>query len=150
MAAKKHHGSAIVTYLGSSADLPLADLPTLRDVLRQCQLLRERYVGDNVCNYSVTKMASNVLPLILGFYERAHADFIKIPIRFFDDSIINRIHRQWATLSNIANKRVKVNACEKETFVASLIKLFNILHCECDLYRRQTKMSRRKLPASPH
>ena len=74
MAAKKHHRSAIVAYLSSSADLAYANLPTLRNVLCQCQLLRERYIGAKVCNYSVTKMALDVFPLFLGIYERAHAE----------------------------------------------------------------------------
>ena len=132
MAAKKHHGSAIVTYLGPSSPLPLADLPTLRDILKQCQLLREQYTGENIRNYSVAQMSSDVLPLILGVYERAHADFVQIPIRFSDGVIMERIQRRWTTLSNIANKRVKVNAREKESFVGSLDCLFNILRCECD------------------
>ena len=148
MATKKHHGSAIVAYLGPSSDLPLADLPTLRDVLKQCQLLREQFIGENIRNYSIGQMSSDVLPLILRVYERAHADFVQIPIRFSDAVIMERIQRQWTTLSNIADKRVKVNARDNESFVGSLDNLFNILQCECDFVNCAD--AKQKLPESPH
>ena len=80
MATKKHHGNAIVKYLGPSAELPIADLPTLRDVFKQCQLLRERHVGPT-SSYKLETMAADVVPLILNIWRRANAKLVEIPIR---------------------------------------------------------------------
>ena len=128
--ASKHHASSIVKYLGPSAELPVADLPTLRDVLKQCQLLRERRVGPN-SKYELPNMASNVLPLILSVWNRANANLVKLPIRVTDKSLTNRIQAKWTLLSKIAAKKGKVTPKERQTFESSLDKLFNILVCSC-------------------
>ena len=106
MAAKKHHGSAIVNFLGPSAKLSVANLPTLWDVLKQCQLLRKRHVGP-ANTYSVSTMAADVVPLILAVRKRANAKLIQLPICVNDDTIQKRIVRKWGHLTNIAGKTPK-------------------------------------------
>ena len=93
MASKKSHCSAIVQYLGPSAPLPVSDLPTLRDVLKHCQLHRERFVGP-MTNYPVSTMVADVLPLILQVWTRANAKLVDIPVRVTDFSIMEKIKRQ--------------------------------------------------------
>ena len=129
MAAKKHHKSPIVTYLGPSAELPQADLPTVRNMLQQCQLLRERQ-ADAIKTYEVADMASDVLPLILEVWHRANAKFIEIPIRVCDKTLIRRITSKWNTLFKLAYCK-KVCPREKRNFTHELDKLFNILTCDC-------------------
>ena len=130
MASKKHHASTIVKFLGPSADLPPADLPTLRDVLKQCQLLRERHVGPSY-NYELSDMASDVLPLIIAIWNRANAKLSQPPVRVSDQALKDRIKAKWTILSKIAGKNGKVNAKERQRFTSDLDKLFNILVCSC-------------------
>ena len=111
MASKKHHASTVVNYLGPSAELPLADLPTLRDVLKQCQLLRERHLG----NYEVATMASDVLPLIIAVWHRANAKLVDPPIRTTDKALKKRIVDKWTILTKIAGKSGKVTPREKHS-----------------------------------
>ena len=130
MAAKKHHCSVVVNFLGPSAKLLTANLPTLQDILKQCQLLRERSVSSrNV--YNVSDMASDVLPLILNVWNRANAKLVQCPIRLSDDVLKEKIKRKWTTLTNIAGKNAKVPKRERAVFLADLDKLFNILVCGC-------------------
>ena len=131
MASKKRHTSTIDKYLGPSAPLPLADLPTLRDILKQCQLLRERQIGPTE-KYSVTDMASDVLPLIFTVWNRANAKLIELPIRVSDRALTLRIESKWTTLSKIARKKGNVGPKEKQSFESDLDKLFSILSCSCD------------------
>ena len=102
MAAKKHHKSPIVTYLGPSAELPQADLPTVRDMLQQCQLLRERQM------FCLSSLKSGIAT-----------------------KLIKRITSKWNTLFKLAFRK-KVCPREKRTFTHKLDKLFNILTCDCE------------------
>ena len=131
MASKKHHSSPVVKYLGASAELPTADLPTLRDVLKKCQLLRERFAGP-ANMYEVSAMVADVLPLVLDIWKRANVKLVELPVRHNDFALAERIKRNWKTLNDIANKRVKVGQRERQTFTSNLDKLFSILTCNCD------------------
>ena len=94
MAAKKHHCSVVVNFLGPSAKLLTADLPTLRDILKQCQLLLECRVGPRNI-YNVSDMASDVLPLILSVWNRANAKLVQRPIRLSDEVLIEKIKQKY-------------------------------------------------------
>ena len=119
MAAKKHHGSTIVTFLCPSAELPTAELPTLQDILKQCQLLPERFK-----QHLQIDSAQQVLPLYLIFWNRTNAKLVQLPIRQTDkvlvQLIVDKIEREWTTLLNIAIKNGKVQKREKTTFLAEL------------------------------
>ena len=130
MASKRHDNTRIVKFIGPSADLPKADLPTLRDILRQCLLLRERQSASNV-NYEVITMASDILPLLLVTWHRANAKFVEIPIRTCDDTLIQRIKEKWETMVKLASGKGKVSARQKKAFMEALDRLFNILRCTC-------------------
>ena len=100
-----------------------------------CQHCAMFYASVNFCVRDTLELKSATIPLqkwhwtfFLFFWAFMNELTPKIPICFSDDSIINGIHRRWM----IATERVKVNACEKEKFLASLDELFNILRCECD------------------
>ena len=54
--SKPRQKSAIIAYLGPPSSLPVSDLPTLRDVLKQCQLLRELNPNSDR-NFTVHDMA---------------------------------------------------------------------------------------------
>ena len=54
--SKPRQKSAIIAYLGPSSSLPVSDLTTLRDVLKQCQLLRELNPNSDR-NFTVHDMA---------------------------------------------------------------------------------------------
>ena len=93
MVATRHHTSGIVNHLGPSAELPVADLPTLQNVLKQCQLLREPH--SFLKTYGSFAMAADVLPLFLEVWKRANAKLVALPIRISDDSLIGKVERQW-------------------------------------------------------
>ena len=110
--------------------MPVADLPTLRDVLKQCQLLLERHSSLNA--YGSLAMAADVLPLFLDVWKRANAKLVALPIQISDDSLIRKVERKWRTLTNIAGKRGKVSEKQRSSFADELDKLFNILVCSCE------------------
>ena len=129
MASKKHHNNSLIeNFIGPSAELPQADLPTLRDVLCQCLLLRERQIASNA-DYDLLTMASDVLPLILNIWRRANAKFVEVPIRVGTDRLTQKIKTKWETMVKIASRKGKLSARQKQAFVEDLDKLFNILTC---------------------
>ena len=111
--SKQRHKSGITAYLGPSAPLPLTDLPTLRNVLKQCQLLREGNVKARR-NYKIPEMALEVTTLILGVWHRANAKLAKTPICIQEQSIAKRIEAKWELLTKIACKKGKVTVIRRE------------------------------------
>ena len=65
MASEKHHRSPIVKYLSASAELPTADLLTLRDALKKYKLLHEHFFGPANIHSLSHVMVSDVLTLVL-------------------------------------------------------------------------------------
>ena len=88
-----------------------ADIPgALRDVLKQCQLLRElNHRGER--NFTISDMASETVSLILPIWHRANAKLAQPPV-CVEPALLallaRRIESKWLTLASIANKR-KVN-----------------------------------------
>ena len=78
------HKSAIGAFLGQSAPFPVSDLPTLRDVLKQCLLLQEMNVKAER-NFKIHEMASEVASLILPIWHRANAKLAQPPIAIEKD-----------------------------------------------------------------
>ena len=125
-------GSSENSVLGPSAELPVADLPTLRDVLKQCKLLRERNVGVN-SEYSVHKMATAAVPLVLDTWRKANAMLVDKDVRKSDKAITAMIKGAWenAYSADNSNKKAKHRFINRN-FDAKLDKLFDILYCKCD------------------
>ena len=92
--SKHRHKSGVNAYLGPSAPLPLSDLATLRDVLKQCQLLRECNIKAQR-NLKIPEMAAEATTLILSVWHRANAKLATPPICIQESSIAKRIETKW-------------------------------------------------------
>ena len=127
--SKQRHNSGITSYLGPSAPLPVSDLPTLRDVLKQCQLLREQNPKSEK-DFTIWEMSEQALALILPIWTRANVKLVQEPIRLNDNQIARRIKTNWEVLAKLAGKQ-KVDKRQKTRFEADIDRLFSILTCEC-------------------
>ena len=128
--SKHRHKSKIIAYLGPSAPLPVADLPTPRDVLKQCLLIREGNVKAQR-NLTNPEMAAEATPLVLAVWNRANAKLAKLPVSIAERSISKRIETKWDIMMKLVSKKGKVTARQKKKFENELDRVFNILHCNC-------------------
>lgn len=106
-----------------------SELPTLRDVLRYGLLLREQG-GENVKNYPAITHAKDFYPKMLEKWELANSCFV-VPILNSRVTVMKKIEENWEKAKNISLGRGKLEV--KETFIATLDKLFDILICKCEI-----------------
>lgn len=91
-------------FLGPSAELPLSDLPTLRNILQQGMLLRERYPGP-VKLYSFKKMAEELVPLVQAVRRRANSRLLIRPVTLSDQRITAKICEALNVCRGIVGKK---------------------------------------------
>ena len=127
--SKRHHKSAIAAYLGNSAPLPVSDLPTSRDLLKQCLLLREQNPKDEAA-FTVPQMATEAASLAIPVWHRANAKLALPPVCVEKPLLARRLEWKWKLLASIVSKR-KVHRRTKAKFEAELDRVFDILTCQC-------------------
>ena len=127
--SKRHHKSAIAAYLGNSAPLPVSDLPTSRDILKQCMLLREQNPKDEAA-FTVPQMATEAASLAIPVWHRANANLALPPVCVEKPLLARRLEWKWKLLASIVSKR-KVHRRTKAKFEAELDRVFDILTCQC-------------------
>ena len=111
--------------VGCSAELPVSELPTLRNVLARAKLVKERSVG-KISNLEVAKVVAEEVKKL---YSKVNAVLLTKIIS--DRSLIRKIETHVKAEYEIENKKGKNVKTRKENLGKKLDKLFNILHCQC-------------------
>ena len=131
--------------VGSPEDLPLADIPTRRCILRKMLLEKmvESREGDRYYKH-VTNMevAEKVAKSTLSLWKKINAKIVGALVT--EKEIVRKVFLLWTRLENVANggkkkssgkKRKKKGevAKERESFLADLDKWFDICACHCPI-----------------
>ena len=130
--------SPMSDYLGRGKEMSPTELPTSRDILRYCLLLRET-LPEFKTNQSIRVMMDKVLEEIRARWKRANFKF-QPPVTATDRSILDRLSALWEKCSKIS--RNKSNAKEKNKFEDSLDRLFDITKCRCPLLACENELSK--------
>jgi hypothetical protein len=126
---RRHKSHSMVNYLGPSSELPVSDLPTVLDVLKKGQLLRERHMGYEK-HFPVSQMALELVILVKESWRCANAKLVETPVMLSDVRIKKKIETNWDILLKINHKK-KLPALTKTLFEERLDRLFDILSCSC-------------------
>lgn len=115
--------------IGTGRELPVSELPTVRDVLRFGILLREQN-SKNRRNYTDKELINDMISPILHQWTKANSLF-KSPVIIHDRTIELKLLTTW-------NKAVQVSLgkgtlAKKTKFLHSLDTLFDILCCKCSI-----------------
>jgi len=109
--------------IGKPEELPTADLPTLKNVLRKALLIKQ----NSIDNLSLRDLAEKLVPLVKLAYQQVNIDLPLIQ----DRSIYNKILRgiqDWKYLAKTSHKGRKL-----ENFQDKLEELFDIVFCRCKI-----------------
>ena len=132
MAAKtrKKSSSHLSMYLGVGQELPLNQLPTLRDLLRYGIYLREVSHVDKLF-YPIDTLVEDMMLALMAQWTKANAQ-LKHPILVHPDTIRKRLKTSWENAFKLSTGRGKLK--EREKLALQLDKLFDILYCHCPIY----------------
>lgn len=133
MSKRKTRGqlsSHLSLLIGTGKELPVSELPTVRDILRFGLLLREQNSKDRR-NYSDKELISDIIPHLLQQWARANA--------LFKPPVINKHRTIELKLKGLWDRAVQVslgkgNFVKKNEFFNSLDALFDILNCKCSIF----------------
>jgi hypothetical protein len=115
--------------IGTGKELPIAELPTGRDLLRYGLYLRE-CSATNARNYSGDQLVDEVTEGMLAIWERANAKFCE-PVINTKRRIKTKVKALWEQATEIALGRGRLD--EKHKFIEKLDRLVDILNCKCDI-----------------
>lgn len=115
--------------VGSGAELPVAELPTVRDLIRYGLYLRQ-ISEQNRRNYSIDQLVDDIMKGLLLQWNRANTNFngpvINSPVR-----IKSKLKAIWEQANKVSSGRVKME--EKDKFLKKLNRLMDILTCKCEI-----------------
>lgn len=126
---RKSSSSHLSHLVGTGSQLPVAELPTARDILRLGVLLREQATADRR-NYTMDTLISDLIDPVTSQWEKANCLF-KPPIANHKNTIRAKLKSLWERAINVASGRAKL--AEKDKFMEGLDKLVDILNCKCKI-----------------
>ena len=131
MAAKTRNklSSHMSMYLGVGKELPLTQLPTLRDLLRYGLFLREVSNVDKR-NYPIDTMTTDIMSALLTQWTKANAKLV-YPILIHQNTIKNRLKTCWEKAFKLSTGQGKLK--DREKLALKLDQLFDILYCHCPI-----------------
>lgn len=115
--------------VGKGKELPVSELPTVRDMLRLGLLLREKNAKDRR-NYTDKELINDMIVPLLHQWTKANA--------LFKPPVINQCRTIELKLTKLWHKAVetslgKGNLARKNEFLHTLDTLFDILTCKCSI-----------------
>lgn len=119
------------TFIGSGKPLMVSELPTLRDVLRYGLFLREQKF-ESIRSYTVIKLAQDVYPTVIHCWRNVNPLFVP-PILNTRSTILKKIQKNWHLATKLSHP-TQGKSSEREVFIQSLDRLFDILSCQCNIF----------------
>ena len=120
----RHSSStAIMAYLGTSRELLLAELPTLRAVLRLALFLRENE-DQYLSQISIEAVMKKVAVQVVAQYKRANYEF-EPPVIMTLPGITVNLLKTWQMVSLVA--KAKSSKKQKEDLESKLDLIFDII-----------------------
>ena len=115
--------------VGSARELPVAELPTVRDLIRYGLYLREISDQDRR-NYTNEQLVTDLMTGLLAQWSKANSKFTE-PVINSKARIRAKLKAMWDQANKVSSNRAKVH--ERNQFMVKLEKLMDILTCKCDI-----------------
>ena len=134
---KNQSGSKLAEYVGHGKAFVPSEVPTLRAVIQQGILVKEKLMmeqGTAKKDIHMKESISEVVPLIVEQWKKSNSKF-KYPVTIKEDSIRAKVERLWGRVEEVVRGRAK--KAEKEKVEQLLDRVLDIttcsrtiLHCE--------------------
>ena len=125
MGPKRNKTRQVSGLLVAPCELPVADLPTLKDVLAKCTAEKEKLPS----NCSVQEVLPAVLQSIKDIYHRVNSNLVLHP----DKLLGQRIKSKFEEMKQI--NRSKTSSLSKAKFDKILGEIFEVLVCTCTIVK---------------
>lgn len=123
MGPKKPNTRQGFRFLVSPCELPVADLPTLRDVLGKCALEKNKLPN----NARILEVLTLIVQLLKELYYKVNSNLVV----HSDKLIKQRIQKRYEEMKEL--NRSKSSKLAKEKFEKSLGEVFDIIVCNCKI-----------------
>ena len=130
----------LVNFVGTPEDLPLADLPTRRNVLQKMMLDKLNDPRDNR-HIPTMELAAKTGRAVLSQWSQMNTQMMSTLVK--EKEVVRRVFVLWTRMEEVASggkkkasgKRKKYGQAgeQRKAFVASLDKLFDIVSCQCTI-----------------
>ena len=133
--------TAFSDLVGPAGNLPVTDLGTKRDVLKQALQLRFQDPRD-VRNYPKADLIADTVKSVKENWALVNKKVSEYPVIVSDQEIARRITLIWTKVDDLTSKggggkkkkkKPKQKEKEKEELSEDLDKLFDILFCQCEI-----------------
>ena len=119
-------------FVGAGKEFSLADVPTVRAVVRRGLLLREQKAEEGVDtrNYPTKEMSKDLATLVVAQWQKANFKF-EHPVIVSLKRVTDKVEAVWKKVWEVANGRGKKK--DKDKVALMLDRLLDIVHCQCPI-----------------
>jgi len=115
--------------VGPGRELHVAELPTVRDLIRYGLYLRESSDKDRR-NYTTDELIADITTGLLAQWSKASPKFCE-PVMNSHVRIRSKLKAVWEQATKVSSGRAKLD--EKQRFMDKLDRMLDILTCKCDI-----------------
>ena len=117
-------------FVGAGKEFSLADVPTVRSVIRRGLLLKEQKAAEGVDtrNYPNKELARDLAPLIVAQWQKANVKFDH-PVIVTLRQVTSKVEAIWGKVWEVSRGKGKKK--DKDKVAAMLDRLLDIVHCQC-------------------
>ena len=125
-------GCKLSGFVGVGKEFALADVPTVRAVIRRGLLLKEQKATEGVDtrNYPTKELAKDLAPLIVAQWQKANVKFDH-PVIVTLRQVTAKVEAVWVKVWEVCRGRGKKK--DKDKVAAMLDRLLDIVHCQCPI-----------------
>ena len=119
-------------FVGAGKEFSLADVPTVRAVIRRGLLLKEQKAEEGVDhkNYPTKDMARDLATLVVAQWQKANVKF-KYPVIVSVQRVTAKVAAVWGKVCEVANGKGKRK--DREKVADMLDRLLDIVNCQCPI-----------------
>ena len=118
-------------FVGAGKEFSLADVPTVRAVIRRGLLLKEQKAEEGVDHKNPTKdMARDLATLVVAQWQKANVKF-KYPVIVSMQRVTAKVAAVWGKVWEVANGKGKRK--DREKVAHMLDRLLDIVYCQCPI-----------------
>ena len=124
----RHSSGDIGKLIGGPSDLPVSDLPTLRDVLAKgIQIQGTQVSGKN--DAKLKDLIEDLHEAVVSQYKKVNSNLPLIT----EKSIKNKLTREWEKYKGFIRNKTSTSSSRFDDYSGKLNKIFDIISCKCPI-----------------
>ena len=127
MAGVRKTRQDIAKNIVKAEELPVSDLPTVRDVLAKMVFDRDKHKMESNKNVEVKVLAESLIPEIKALYRKVNSNLVVNG----DKTILKKLIHDYKLMKDL--ERSGQSGKKRQDFEVKLGKLFDIVNCKCQI-----------------